>query len=161
MPKQKNKPVEPVVEAPAVPDKNNLKAAVDRNLSNTQKAYADFLTAQSDYEVDPKSVQLAMLGVSQFRNDPDRASQRAARKAEIKLLGETVEQRAEARRLARAAKLRALADAVEAGEKITSKKKPAAEAVSDDFVVPTDEGDEDDFVAAVDTGDGDGPDVDF
>lgn len=105
---------EPAVELTA---DEQIAKSVGRNPTASQTALAAFILDKAGVEVDPKVVQVVQVLSRFYRENPDNKAAREQRKAERANLAATVDQRRQAKREARAAKLQAEAEAILNGEK--------------------------------------------
>jgi hypothetical protein len=87
----------------------------EKKITRTQQAFADWLTENTGYEVDAESVKLAVRLTTQFRQSPEIAAAREARRAELAKHAETVAENRTKRAEARAAALEAKAEAIRNG----------------------------------------------
>lgn len=151
---------------------------VEKATTATQKAFADWIVANTGYQVDETSVKLASRLSSAFRSSPERVALKAERKAERENHAAAVEQRRQERAEKRAAALEAKAKAIREGKvrgpgrprKVAEAApvEPEAEAAEEDFsedatveVVPDESEDEDFDEDDEDFGDEDDEDEDF
>jgi hypothetical protein len=123
-----------------------MAALVSKEPTSRQNDLVAYIAEQTGVTVDVEAVKLIQALTPEFRSDPAQVAAREARKAEREARKATAGERAEAKRLARAEKLRAQADAIEKGgpgrpKKVAPTETPAPVAATAD----ASDDDDDDF----------------